>query len=671
MHVRFFASSRFRPLWGLLVFALVPGALFADAVTEAETRLLNDLQYLSSDELEGRGVDTEGINKAAEFIRKEFAKAGLDVTQVDGGAFQPFPLVTGSKLGKDNSVTLTSSEGETIELKYGDQFQTCSFGGQGKFDGEVVFLGYAIETDDFDEIPDDLDLKGKVALIMRRNPQQGNPHGPFSAAHGGVSRHAALSSKLSNAYRRGAAAVLFVNDTYTDKHNADELKKQIDKAATQLAEITKQLEQADPNDKDKLAAIQKKHQEAERYLKTLQGRAKSGKTDELMEFGYGGDGRKKSIPVFHIKQEVVDKLLKPSTGKTLAELEAAIDEDLKPRSQVLKGWSAKGVATVEQVSREVKNVIGVLEGEGPLANETIVIGAHYDHVGMGGAGSLAPGSNEVHNGADDNASGTVSLLELARRFGTRKEKPARRLVFIAFTAEERGLIGSNHYVKNPVFPLKDTIAMFNMDMVGRLRDEKLTVFGTGTAKRFESMMEELGKEHRFDFTFKPEGLGPSDHAKFYSEKIPVLHFFTNTHRDYHRPTDDWDKVNVPGMYRVVDLLEDVVQTTLDNKERPQYVQIKGTAQIERGGNRPYFGSIPDFGTNAEGYAISGVAPGSPSDKGGLKGGDVIVQLGKQKIGSLDDFDLALRKFKPGDQVEVTVLRDGKKVTKKVVLDKAR
>lgn len=669
MNVRYFA--RFLTRAFLVLLALAPGALFADAVTEAEQRLLSDLKYLASDELEGRGVNTEGINRAADFIRKEFEKAGLDVTQVKGGAFQPFPLVTGSKLGKENTVTLTSPEGETIELKYDDQFRTCSFGGQGKFDGEVVFLGYAIDTEDFNELPKDLDLKGKVALIMRRNPQQGNPHGPFGSAHGGVSRHAALSSKLSNAFRRGAAAVLFVNDTYTDKHNADQLKKQIEKAEKQLAEVAKQLDQADPEKKDKLAAVQKKHKEAQRYLKTLRSRAKSAKTDSLMKFGYGGNGRKKSIPVFHIKQDLADKLLKSSAGKSLAEMEAAIDEDLKPRSTILKGWKAKGVATVDQVSSEVKNVIGVLEGEGPLANETIVIGAHYDHVGMGGAGSLAPGSKEVHNGADDNGSGTVSLLELARRFGSYKEKPSRRLVFIAFTAEERGLIGSNHYVKNPLFPLKDTIAMFNMDMVGRLRDEKLTVFGTGTAKRWKPLMEELGKEHAFHFTFKPEGLGPSDHAKFYSAKIPVLHFFTNTHTDYHRPTDDWEKINVPGMHRVVDLLEDVVLQTLATKERPKYVLVKGTAKIARNGSRPYFGSIPDFGTDASGYAISGVAPGSPSDKGGLKGGDVIVQLGKQKIGSLDDFDLALRKFKPGDQVDVVVMRKDKKVPLKVVLDKPR
>ena len=503
--------------------ALGPRLLFADALTETQSRLLSDLKYLSSDELQGRGVGTEGINKAADFIRREFEKAGLDVTQVNGGAFQPFPLVTGTELGKENTLTFTSDDGQKMQLKYDKQFRTCSFGGSGKFDGDIVFLGYAIETEEYSDFPKDLDLKGKIAIIMRRNPQQGNPHGPFADAHGGISRHAALSSKLSNAFRRGAAAVLFVNDTYSGKQEAEHLQEQIEKATKDLAVVAEQLEQADSKDKEKFAAINKKHQDALRYLKTLQERAKTADDDTLMKFGYGGDGRKKSIPVFHIKQAVADRLLKKSLGQSLAEVEAAIDEDLKPRSAVLQGWQAQGAGTVEQVESEVKNVIGVLEGEGPLANETIVIGAHYDHVGMGGPGSLAPGSHEVHNGADDNGSGTVSLLELARRFGARKEKPSRRLVFIAFTAEERGLIGSNYYVKHPVFPLKDTIAMFNMDMVGRLRNEKLIVYGTGTAKRWKPMLEDLGQKHGFDLAYKPEGMGPSDHQEFFMKKIPVLH----------------------------------------------------------------------------------------------------------------------------------------------------
>ncbi len=669
--MKFRSSLRLMSWLVLGLLAIGSRLAVADALTETQSRMLSDLKYLSSDELEGRGVGTQGINKAAEFVRREFEKAGLDVTGFQGGAFQPFPLVTGTELGKENWLAFSSDAGEKIELKYDKQFRTCSFGGSGKFEGELVFLGYAIEAEDYSDFPKDLDLKGKIAVIMRRNPQQGNPHGPFADAHGGISRHAALNTKLSQAFRRGAAAVLFVNDTYTGEHEAEKLQDQIEKATKDLAVVAEQLEQADENDKEKFAAISKKHQDALRYLKTLQERAKTADDDTLMKFGYGGDGRKKSIPVFHIKQAVADRLLKKSLDQSLAEVENSIDKDLKPRSAVLKGWHVKGEGSVEQIESQVKNVIGVLEGEGPLANETIVIGAHYDHVGMGGPGSLAPGSHEVHNGADDNGSGTVSLIELARRFGARKEKPSRRLVFIAFTAEERGLIGSNYYVKHPVFPLKDTIAMFNMDMVGRLRNDKLIVYGTGTAERWKPMLEDLGKKHGFDLAYKPEGMGPSDHQEFYLKKIPVLHFFTDTHRDYHRPSDDWDKINVPGMTRVVDLLEDIVQKTLNNKDRPKYIAVKGKATIGRGGSRPYFGSIPDFGSEKEGYAISGVSPGSPADKGGLKGGDVIVQMGKQKIGSLDDFDLALRDFNAGDQVEVTVLREGKKVNLKVVLDKPR
>ncbi len=661
----------FQSLLIALTCAVSPNLALAEALKESEVRLLKDLKYLASDELEGRGVDTEGINKAAEFIRQEFQKAGLNVTSVKGGAFQPFDLPTGTKLGKTNTLTLTSPDGKTVQLKYGDEVVSCSFGGKGKFSGDVVFLGYGIETEKYSDFPKDLDLKGKVVIIMRRTPQQENPHGPFASAHGGVSRHASLSSKLSNAYRKGAAAVLFVNDTTSPKIEAQDLKKQIEKAQSQFKEVQTQFEKSDPTDKAKHAAVSKKVQDAKRYVNTLKERAKTAKPDELMEFGYGGNSRRSSVPVMHIKQSVVEQLLKQSTKLTLAETEAAIDEKLAPKTAVLEGWKAEGVVSIESVSTEVKNVIGVLEGEGPLANETIVIGAHYDHVGMGGVGSLAPGSKEVHNGADDNGSGTVSLLELARRLGGRKEKPSRRIVFIAFTAEERGLIGSNHYVKNPVFPLKDTIAMFNMDMVGRLRDGKLTIFGTGTAKQWKPMLDPLAKTHNLKFVYQPEGLGPSDHAKFYSVKIPVLHFFTNTHRDYHRPTDDWDKINVQGMNQVVDLLEEIVDQTLDNKDRPEYLLVKGTAKIERNSSRPYFGSIPDFGTEAEGYAISGVAPGSPAAKGGMQGGDVIVQLGKQKIGSLDDFDLALRKFKAGDQVDVTVLRKDKKVALKIILDKPR
>lgn len=595
----------------------------ADKMSETQQRLLEDIKYLASDDLEGRGVGTKGIDLAAEYVRDQFARAGLDVTRMGGGAFQTFTMATGSKLGKENALVFLGPDGREIELTLNEDVSVCSFGDSGEFDAPLVFAGYAIESDEptYNDFAD-VDVEGKVVVIMRRTPRQGAPHGgPFGSPHGGTSRHAALTTKLSNAFRRGAAAVLFVNDPYTIRKNAER--------------------------KD----------------------SKKAEVDPLMKFGYGGAAAKgKTIPVLHITADAADKLLKSGLGKSLEELEAAIDKDLKPQSAVVSGRTARGVTSVERTESEVKNVIAVLEGDGPLADETVVIGAHYDHVGLGTmGGSLAPGVKAVHNGADDNASGTAVLLEVARRLAAREEKLPRRVVFIAFTAEEVGLVGSAYYVKKPVFPLEKTVAMFNMDMVGRLRDDKLTVFGTGTAKEFKPLIENLGKQHDFKVTFKPEGFGPSDHSSFYAKKIPVLHFFTNTHGDYHRPSDDWEKVNIPGTARIVDVIEEALVATATATERPQYVEIKRRATLERSGSRPYFGSIPDFATDTPGYAISGVAGGSPADQAGLKGSDVIVQLGKQKIGSLEDFDLALRKFKPGQEAEVTVLRGGKRMTFKVKL----
>ena len=661
---------RFRSLIGLttLLVAGLVGHVSATAeeLSPRQKSLLDGLKYLASDDLDGRGVGTEGLNEAAEFVKKSFQEAGLKVDVVDGDAFQTFEITTGSKLGKPNELTLIGPDGQSSDLKIGEDFEVCSFGGSGDFDRPLVFCGYGIEHEKYNDF-DGVEVKGSVAIIMRRNPQQGQKGSPFAGVHGGVSRHAALSTKLSNAYQRGAVAVLFVNDPHSRASELANLKEQLQKAREKRKQLAKQIAEVSPEDKDAAKKLKQEQLDSQKQIRAVRQQIQKFDPDPLMKFGYGGDGKEKSIPVAHITQDVANRVLSASLGKTLDEIESAIDEDLKPQSAVLKGWKADGTVTVERVKSEMKNVIGVLEGEGPLKDETIVIGAHYDHVGMGGAGSLAPGSTEVHNGADDNASGTVALIELAKRLAKRDEKPKRRLVFIAFTAEEIGLVGSARYCKEPVFPLEKTIAMFNMDMVGRLRDDSLTIFGTGTAKRWESLLKPMEKDSGLKLTFKPEGFGPSDQSSFYAKKIPVLHLFTNTHRDYHRPTDDWDKINVAGIDRVVALLEQIVIATDNEPERPEYVQVKAKANPMRSGNRPYFGSIPDFANEIEGYALQGVAPGSPADKGGLTGGDVIVEFGESKIGGLDDFDLALRKFKAGEQVPVVVLRDGKRVKLKVTL----
>ena len=670
------ARSRLRPvrrwlLGGAAIIALIPAAAaFGDAPGEA--RLLESIKYLASDDLEGRGVSTQGINKAAEYIRAGFEKAGLDTTRVDGGAFQSFSMVTGSELGSPNVLSLVDSHGKATALEYDKQFRTCSFGGSGEFEGELVFCGYGIEA--ADENYDDfaaVDLKGKVALIMRRAPQQANPHGPFANPHGGISRHADLRTKVSNAFRKGAVAVLLVNDPYSARKSAETDQKLVSKATDDVVAAAELFEAAASDDQQQLAAARKKLAVAVKKLKGARNDAASTQGDALMEFGHAGGSKDSAVPVMHITRASADEVLKAALGKSLDELEAAIDEDVKPRSAALSGWRARGVTTVQTLRADVKNVIGVLEGVGPLADETIVIGAHYDHLGYGGDGSLSPGVKEIHNGADDNASGATALVELARRLGGRTEKLPRRLVFIAFTGEELGLIGSANYVKTPVFPLEKTIAMFNMDMVGRLTDDKLTVFGTGTAPRWKGLVERTGTQQGFKLSLKDDGFGPSDQTSFYAKRIPVLHFFTGTHSDYHRPSDDWEKINVHGMAQVLAMVEQIVVETAQTPERPEYVEVARAAPEGRGDSRPYFGSVPDFGTEGEGYAISSVTPGGPAAEGGLAGGDSIVQLGADKIGGLDDFDLALRKHAPGDEVKVVVLRGGKRVELKVTLAKPR
>jgi hypothetical protein len=664
-------SISIRPALVLLLISVlfIPAYGFGDAESDSESRLINDVKYLASDELQGRGVGTQGLDKAAEYVRREFQKAGLNMKAVGGDAFHKFAMVTGAKLGEPNRLAFVAADGKTVSLKYDTDFRTCSFGGAGKLRGELVFCGYGIDAEDkqYQDF-EGVDVKGKTIIMMRRTPQQENPHSEFGSL-GRNSRHASLRTKISHATTRGAAAIIFVNDPYTIRDNAAKQNKRLEKARDAVVIAAEEFDAADENDSKKHDEARKKLSRTLRDLKNLKKNVETSNHDELMRFGYNGYGKEDTVPVLHITQSACDKLLKATLKKTLSNIEAEIDKTLKPQSVVLTGWTVNGETAVERVREEVKNVVGVIEAVGPLANETIVIGAHYDHLGLGKYGSLSPGVMEVHNGADDNGSGTAGLLELARRIAARKEKLPRRIVFIAFTAEELGLIGSARYVENPVFPLENTVAMFNMDMIGRMKNNKLTVFGSDTSPRWEKVVELYNEDSDLglELTFKPEGFGPSDHSSFYGKKIPVLHFFTGTHNDYHRPSDDWEKINVNGMYRVVDLLEDIIVATAETKERPQYAAVKGRANIQRSGSRPYFGSIPDFSSEKEGYSISGVGPGSPAEKGGLKGGDSIIEFGKNKITDLSDFDLALRKFSSGDVVEVTVLRNKKKVKLKVTL----
>lgn len=307
-----------------------------------------------------------------------------------------------------------------------------------------------------------------------------------------------------------------------------------------------------------------------------------------------------------------------------------------------------------------RNVLAVVRGS---VDEAVVVGAHYDHMGAE--------KDQVYHGADDNASGTAVVIELAGRFARR---PARRsVVFIAFSAEEKfeglpgGLLGSRHYVNHPVVPLEKTVGMINLDMVGRL-GEKLTVFGTESGDRFKEYLA----DSPIKLAFPPDPVGPSDHTSFYMKGVPAVHFFTGTHADYHKPTDTAARVNYDGLARVADLVETLARRVADAPERLQFrkVQMGVAVTPERPAPRgatPYFGSMPDYSYEGKGVRLSGVAPGSPAEKAGLKEGDVLVKLNDQDLSDVNVYSRLLFSRRPGEEITLVYDRAGALTTVKVTL----
>jgi hypothetical protein len=348
------------------------------------------------------------------------------------------------------------------------------------------------------------------------------------------------------------------------------------------------------------------------------------------------------------------------------------------------------------------NVIGILEGSHPtLKNEAIIIGAHYDHLGQGGAGSLAPREGEIHHGADDNASGTAGVLELARLFTARESRPRRTIVFIAFSGEEEGLLGSNYYVNHPIVPLANTVAMINMDMIGRLKDKSLIVGGVGTAQDWRSMVEAqnlLGSmtvtatsgsgsntskgfpmvvasngrpivtsdnTKQFVLTLNEDGFGPSDHSSFYMKQIPVLFFWTGTHADYHKPSDTADKINYDGEVGILKLVARLVREIDANDKRPAYTVAKTESTGRSTGFRVYLGTIPNYADSSDGLLLDGVRDDSPASKAGLKAGDKVVKLAGRDLRNVYDYTYALGEMKAGDEYEIEVMRGGERLKFKI------
>jgi hypothetical protein len=319
-----------------------------------------------------------------------------------------------------------------------------------------------------------------------------------------------------------------------------------------------------------------------------------------------------------------------------------------------------------------RNVIAALDGaDDQLKREWIVIGAHYDHLGEGHPGSLTPGAIAVHNGADDNASGVAAVVTAAARLAA-GSRPARSVLFIAFTGEESGLLGSSHFVAHQTTAPGAIVGMINLDMVGRLGSGSLIVYGVDTAEEWRSLVDPVASKAGVKIAARGEGYGPSDHTAFYLKDIPVLHLFTNTHGDYHKPSDDWDKIDGPGLDKVATIVAGVASAVANRRQlltlrRGAGKPLKPSGEQVAAGYGAYLGSVPDFAPVDRGVKLSGVTAGSPADKAGLRAGDIILGIGTHEVADLQGMTDALRAHKPGETVAVRFQRAGEASTVSVTL----
>lgn len=604
----------------LSLFALVAGQSLLRADTPATddpdkgtsrevalARVTADIKYLASDELGGRLPGTPEMDKCVDYIVGEFKRIGLKPGMPDGSYLQT--LDVSDNLGSSRTLiregcdlTLVAPGGEEIKLTLDDQFKPQICREDVALDTELVFVGYGIRSSEhnYDEYRD-VDVKGKVVVLIRVEPQQTRADSVFNGTENSI--HAMMQTKVAAARRAGAAGILMVNDS---------------------------VSAPDPQ-RDELAAYD------------LFGRVTS------------------QTPFAHVKRSALEALLAkcplthPDGTKfdSLAQVEKVIDDSLSPISQVLKNCRVKFNARFDQKQVLTSNIIGVVEGEGPLADETIVIGGHYDHLGLGAFGSRTPNRKEIHNGADDNATGTAGIMELARRFVKSEKKPARRLVFICFTAEEMGLIGAQHYVQNPVFPLEKTVAMINYDMIGWLRNNQLTCYSWFTGDSFGAALDRVNQTHKLELVKPEQGFAGSDHLPFMQRGIPVMFLHTGITDTYHTPDDDFESINCDGALKVIEFTEDLLWDLASLPERPKFSNTAGG-----GAPRIRLGALI---TELDGkVSIDSVTENSLAAKIGLKPADVIKELAGEPINSRRQINRLLA-ANASKQIKIKLERAGQPV----------
>ena len=496
------------------------------------------------------------------------------------------------------------------DLKINQEFVPFSFSASGQVTAPLVFAGYGVTADEF-HYDDYAGLDVKDKIVAILRYEP-SAFAEKSGNHG-LTRHSQLITKAINARNHGAKAVVVLN-----------------------------------------------------------GKLGDGEEDLLTRFGSVSGPENVGLVMVQVKNAVAESWLQ-SSGKSLKDVQDQINSSTKPASFAFPDTLHLSLhIDIETTRATVNNVLAWLPGQ---TEEYVIIGAHYDHLGRGNFDSLAPSQiGQIHPGADDNASGTAGVLELARLLAPQRGQLKRSILFMDYAGEELGLLGSAAWVQNPTRPLANAVAMINMDMIGRIKDDKVYIGGVGTGSTLKTVLEQAQKDVPFKIEYSASGYSSSDHTSFVTKKIPSLFFFSGLHSDYHKPSDTWDKINAPSAARLLDMVEKVAAQLANAPDAPAFQVVaedKPAAGGGGGGYGPYFGSIPDFGQTENGVKFSDVKPNSPAAKAGLKAGDIMIQFGDKSIKNLYDFTDALRRSKVGDVVEVKVLRDGQPVTASVKLEQRK
>ena len=524
------------------------------------------------------------------------------------------------------------------DWKIGRDWIPLPFSKPDVFAGSLAFAGYGIRAAKFDY--DDyagFDAHGKILIILRQEPRSDDPQAEFGGET--PSRHALFSKKASLAADQGAVGILMVNG-------------------------------ADP----------------------------AGEPDQLYPWYDWDSSQTYSLPIVHITRAVADALIIEGGLPNITELQERLDHDRKSLSADLKGLSAEIDTGLRYI--EGRNVIGLLPGSGNT-DETIVVGAHHDHVGNVPDDNGPANVPVIHNGADDNASGASGVIELARALAA---GPAlrRNILFMTFDGEEMGLLGSSYFVEHPVVPIENIRAMINLDMIGRLRQNQFVIYGAGSAKEFRELLDHANQQLKLTFKTPPANVdffGCSDHHPFYLKNIPALFLFTNIHKQYHRPEDDADLIDFPGACEVLNLIRPVIAELADLTEGPAFIpaeqeehSAEDTAEqhpdVDTNGDtdsnsdssrnqqgdevRVSLRMIPDHAyTKNDGVRVLSVIDKGPAQVAGMQDGDLIVRIGEDRITDIYSYMDALKQFEPDQTAAVVIKRGDSESTIQVVLDKAR